>query len=287
MTFQYYNSNIYDSIPIGKIHLDKFIQTIQRPRTETINTFNEIRQATIDKDETKRGELKKKLHYFTPCVFVNGKRKYDNIINFTGLLCLDFDKLDEQYCVKFKQYLFEEYQFIICSWLSTSKHGVRAFVKIPICTSVEEFKHYYAAIENHFSSYKGFDKATKNCILPLFLSYDPDMLYRDNYSEWSKKYIKPEQVQIKQYIIKDKSQLVTYKITKLIDVIVDNGHPQLRAAAFLLGGFVGAGHIDQNHSIDLINNLITSNKYLSQKASTYKKTAKEMIDKGFKNPVYL
>ena len=76
-------------------------------------------------------------------------------------------------------------------------------------------------------------------------------------------------------------------IQRHIDQICDNGHPQLRKAAYSLGGYVGAGYIDLNRAIDFINDAITHNAYLTQKALTYKKTAKTMINKGLLTPLYL
>jgi hypothetical protein len=54
-----------------------------------------------------------------------------------------------------------------------------------------------------------------------------------------------------------------------------------------MGGYVGAGYIDQQHAIDAMQQMIDGNGYLSQKASIYKQTAKEMINKGTTQPTYL
>jgi hypothetical protein len=189
--------------------------------------------------------------------------------------------------VEFKEYLFNEYKYIITAWLSASRHGVRALVKIPICTSVDEFKQYYAGIERHLNCYNGFDTAPKNCILPMFISYDADILHRNDAQTWSTKHIEIVRPATKQYIIDDKTSTIERIIAKKINVIVDNGHPQLRAAAYLMGGYVGAGYIGQQHAIDAMQQMIDGNGYLSQKASIYKQTAKEMINKGTTQPTYL
>jgi hypothetical protein len=220
-------------------------------------------------------------------VYVQGARKYENIKHWTGLLVLDFDHLEVDYAVEFKSYLFDEYKFIIAAWLSASRHGVRALVKIPQAQSVDEFKQYFAAIERHLNCYNGFDKAPKNCILPLFFSYDAEILHRDNAQTWDEKYIEPIPPPVKQYIINDKTSAVERIIAKKINIIVDSGHPQLRAAAYLLGGYVGGGYIDHSDAVSIIHNLIESNAYLSQKASIYKKTAVQMINKGVSQPTYI
>jgi hypothetical protein len=218
---------------------------------------------------------------------VQNSRKYDNIIDFTGLLVLDFDHLDKDIAIEFKEYLFNKYQFIYSVWLSASRHGVRAIVKIPKVKCVDEFKHYFAGIEKKLCGYNGFDTAPKNCILPMFISYDQDILIRDNPIEWQTKYIPVVAPPVKQYIVNDKSSAIEKIIAKKIIPIIDNGHPQLRAAAYLMGGYSGAGYIDRDQAITILHNLIESNAYLSQKAAIYKRTACEMIDKGINQPTFL
>ena len=285
--FNYYDADIKSSIPLGNVTLEYFINAIRNPKIDIKHIFERIRIAEEVGDMATKQALKSKLYSFTPCVYVQGARKYENIKHWTGLLVLDFDHLEVDYAVEFKLYLFNEYKFIIAAWLSASRHGVRALVKIPQAHSVEEFKQYFAAIERHLNCYNGFDKAPKNCILPLFFSYDAEILHRDNAQTWDEKYIEPIPPPVKQYIINDKTSAVERIIAKKINIIVDSGHPQLRAAAYLLGGYVGGGHIDHSDAVSIIHNLIESNAYLSQKASIYKKTAITMINKGVNQPTYI
>jgi hypothetical protein len=121
----------------------------------------------------------------------------------------------------------------------------------------------------------------------MFISYDADILHRNDAQTWSTKHIEIVRPAVKQYIVDDKTSTIERIIAKKINVIVDNGHPQLRAAAYLMGGYVGAGYIGQQHAIDAMQQMIDGNGYLSQKASIYKQTAKEMINKGTTQPTYL
>ena len=184
ITFNYYDADIKSSIPLGNVTLEYFINAIRNPKIDIKHIFERIRIAEEVGDMATKQALKSKLYSFTPCVYVQGARKYENIKHWTGLLVLDFDHLEVDYAVEFKLYLFNEYKFIIAAWLSASRHGVRALVKIPQAHSVEEFKQYFAAIERHLNCYNGFDKAPKNCILPLFFSYDAEILHRDNAQTW-------------------------------------------------------------------------------------------------------
>jgi hypothetical protein len=285
--FNYYEADIKRSTPLGSVTLEYLINAIRTPKKDIRNVFEQIRIAEENKDMAKKQALKSKLYSFTPCVYVNGPRKYSNIKHWTGLLVLDFDHLESDVAVEFKEYLFNEYKYIITAWLSASRHGVRALVKIPICTSVDEFKHYYAGIERHLNCYNGFDTAPKNCILPMFISYDADILHRNDAQTWSTKHIEIVRPATKQYIIDDKTSVIEKIIAKRINTITDTGHIILRATSYLLGGYVGANYIDYNDAISLINNLIDSQNYLSKKPDVYKKTAKEMVDKGLNFPTYL
>jgi hypothetical protein len=155
--------------------------------------------------------------------------------------------------------------------------------------SVDEFKAHFNAIEKEFDGFHGFDTAPKNCILPMFYSYDDNLLYKENPETFTDKIYKVNQVYQppKQYVPVNKTPTVERIICKKIIPITGNGHPQLRAAAYLLGGYVGANHIDREIALSLLYTLIDQNAYLSQKAPVYKRTAQEMVDKGINCPVYL
>lgn len=287
ITFNYYEADIKRSTPLGSVTLEYLINAIRTPKKDIRNVFEQIRIAEECKDMATKQALKSKLYSFTPCVYVKGPRKYSNIQHWTGLLVLDFDHLQTDVAVEFKEYLFNEYKCIITAWLSASRHGVRALVKIPLCTSVDEFKHYFAGIERHLNCYNGFDKAPKNCILPMFISYDPDILHRTDAQTWLTKHIEIVPPPVKQYIVDDKTSVIEKIIAKRINTITDTGHIILRATSYLLGGYVGANYIDYNDAIALINNLIDSQSYLSKKPDVYKATAKQMINKGINQPTYL
>lgn len=286
--FPFYEADIHKAYPLGYVSLDYVLNSIKNPKNNIKHIFEEIELCQKNNNMKRKQELKEKLYSFNPCVYIEGKRCYDNIKRFTGLLMLDFDKLPTpEYCEELKQHIFNDFEFVIAAWLSASKHGVRAVVSIPICSSPNEFKHYFNAIELQFGQYKGFDKAPKNCALPLFISYDPLLLMRDDYSTWTQKVIPVERPPVVQYIVTDKTSSIEKIIIKRIDTITDSGHTILRATAYLLGGFVGAGYIGYDHSIHFINQLIDGHHYLRQKAWVYKKTAKTMIDKGINVPAYL
>jgi hypothetical protein len=293
MRFQYYNSDIKSTKPLGVVTLKYWIKSMINPKPKFEDVFKKIEIASKNQNKAEKDRLKRELYFFTPAVIVKESRKYNNIESFTGLLTIDFDGLETDYAIEFKKALFENYKYIICSWLSASKKGVRALVKIPICQNVDEFKQYFNAIEQELGGYRGFDIATKNCVLPMFMSYDKDILVRNDYDTFTKKYIPFVKPIIQQYFINDKSSNVEKIIYSAIAKIQSNGHPQLRAAAYALGGYIAAGYISESEALQLINKCILSNSYLARRdkglnmADVYNQTAKTMITKGQNEPLFI
>lgn len=289
--FQYYPANVQTKIALGNLDLDAMLNKIAQPNEATIDIYERIKLATIAKDEKLRAALKSKLYYFTPAVYLHGGRGYCNIKHWTGLMPLDFDKIDN--APEFRDYLFTEYPYIIASWLSSSKRGVRALVNIPACNTTEEYKSYFYGVRGALGIYNGFDNAPKNCVLPLYLSYDADLKRRNDAILWDVKGTDPkdwdniETTFVPEQATDKHLRQVIGITTSGIDKIVDNGHPQLRGVATALGGYVQGGYISQHEAEDLMINLIQNNSYLSQKPRVYVKTAKEMIQFGRQKPLNL
>lgn len=281
--FDYYPSDIKLSSPLGRITIDQFYRAVRNPAPAVLSVLTRLRTET---DPAVRAELKTHLYAFTPCVQITGRRRYSDITAFTGIAAIDFDKIVGADI--FKDYLFDTYPFIMAAWLSSSGNGVRAFINIPVVQSVSDFKLYYNAIHDHFNQYIGFDRATQNPVLPLFLSYDPNIHIRTDYTTWTHTAVhaKPKPIQNYKFDI-DRSDSVSKIIKSMVDKIHDNGHPQLRAASFCLGGYVGSGLIARGDAIQLIDYLIDTNSYLSIKPHVYKRTARQMIQSGSLMPLYL
>lgn len=287
--FNYFDSDIKRSYPLGVVTLDQFVRGITNPKPKIREIFDKINECEISGDMKEKARLKCGLYSFTPCVLFNGKRKYANIAEFTGLMVLDFDHLTQEYAKEFKDFVFNTYDFIVASWLSASRCGVRCLVKIPKVSTTTEFKTYFNGLRYlEMAQYYGFDIAPQNAALPLFLSYDPNLLYRQNPTTWDQTYSLIPNLPIPTtYKFDDNSPAVSRIITASIHKIVDNGHPQLRAASYALGGYVGAGLIAHSEAQSLIHHLIRTNAYLSQKAPVYIETANTMILKGINTPLYL
>ena len=291
--FQYYESDIKKTQPLGDVSLNYWIKSMINPKEKFESVFKAIEEASKSQNKAEKDKLKRHLYFFTPCVIVKGTRKYVNIEKFTGLITIDFDNLEPDYAIEFKEALFKEYKFIICAWLSASKKGVRALVRIPIAKDIKEFKQYFYALREELGIYNGFDMATQNCVLPMFMSYDKDILYREDYCTWIKKYTPYVKPIIPQYFISNDSTVVEKIVHSAVNKITSNGHPQLRAIAYALGGYVSAEYISEHDAITLINKCIDNNSYLARRttgmnmADVYKTTAKTMVIKGQSEKLFI
>ena len=302
--FQYYNGNIKDTEPRGFVTLKQFIITHKHVSTKMLKVFDEIELATVLKDKQLKSKLKTEhLFYFTPGAIFDKGRKYSNIKKFTGLAQIDIDGLEPEEALDLKEWLFDNYKHVYCVYTSPSKSGVKALMRIPIVKSVEEYKEYYQGIQDEFEWISGFDSAPKNLALPLFLSYDYDILYRESAEVWHKKGV-VQNIDDKQNMaitaperIIDgdetvyKSGAYYKKITldifeKRINDIVDNGHPTLRSASLVLGSRIGAGYVSRSEAETFAEQCIKNNSYLSKGINGYISTMKWCIKQSINNPKY-
>jgi hypothetical protein len=291
VSFQYYKGDIKKISPVGSVTLYEFLEGVKNPKPRVKEKLYRIKEAHESGNELLKADLKKTLPCFTPAVHVKEKRSYDSIGMFTGLMPFDFDKLSKDEAVGMKYWLWDECPQMIACWLSSSGHGVRGFIQIPVVENVSQYKDYFRGfMQAGYEKYPGFDKAPQNCVLPLFYSHDPDIMIRQTWDVWDYAVKEPEKVPLpvemqKPFDYRYSDSIVKSRIKEMIDKITDNGHPQLRAAAYLLGGYVGNGQINKFEAEAFIVGLIEQNSYLSKKPSTYIRTAKEMIDKGYLEPL--
>lgn len=292
--FQYYPARVDSKKPIGQVTLLEFIEGNRKPQDKIIKVFKLIAEAEASGDKELKAQLKQEnLFYFTPCVFMDWKgRGYKNIESFTGIAVLDFDHIS--HAVELRDYLFNKYKCIWTAFLSSSKRGVKFLVKIPIVKTTDEFKAYFYGLGYEFDKYQGFDGTAQNSVLPLFLSYDPNILYRENPETWKIKGSK-----INSFVVSNDTLPINFEVKsgdaeriyknmkKAFDAIVDNGHPQVIAACVSLGGYVTTGYLTQFEAEQMAHSLIINNGYLQKGVSGYKKTATTAIITGMKSNLIL
>lgn len=288
--FNYYPGNIKHKRKCGSVSLNQFIRANKEPNEKMIEIFNKLENVN---SKAEKRSLKGQLYSFTPSVLIKEVRRYADIISFTGLAQLDFDGLEHEYARQLKLELFETYNPIVCAYISPSKKGLKALVRIPIVDTIEQYKGYYRGIISEFSNYEGFDDSPKNAVLPLFLSYDKELLYRENPSVWDvyeeeeKKYIN----NLEDKVYNDDNR--DYNYNKVVRIVSDsingistNGHPTVVKTSLIIGSRVSAGYIGKFEAETLMINLISVNHYLSKGVDGYIKTALWGIEQGMKQARY-
>ena len=291
--FQYYPANITTNQPVGMITLGEFIRAHIKPKVSIQQIFHRIAQAAADGNEEEKARLKQTyLYYFTPCVVINKYRRYQDIHHWTGLLVLDFDHID--YAEEFRDYLFYTYSFVIVTWTSPSRKGTKAIVRIPVVQSVEEFKEYYFGVASEMEQFGGFDTSSKNCVLPLFQSWDPSLRYRTDATLWDTKGVYRDNFDDRPVIpppdtppSQDDTQRVIQIINTGFDHITDVGHPNLLKLCLSVGGYISSGYISESDALSIINRRIETHKYLKKGINGYKKTAYWAIGHGKTKPLIL
>jgi hypothetical protein len=306
MRIPYYIGGITKTSSSGTISLEQFITSLQEPKDSIVSLFEAIAEASRVGDKKLKSRLKEKLPFFTISAQFNGRRKYDNIKEFNPIAQLDFDGLTELEATDFRSYLFNHYPQIICAFLSPSRKGVKALIRIPkidilngIEKGIKEYKSYYKAIETELSNYKGFDAAPKNLVLPLFISHDWFMLSRsfEDTKEWDLQEFEKDSLTqqfplpIKPYRklkSNDSNELRAYRtVRKAISYIVSSpGHFQLRTACLVFGTRSGAGYVDYQDAKREVESLVRINGYLKKGVNGYIKTALWSLEEGYKTPCY-
>lgn len=284
----YYIGGVYETVPKGTIDLCQFIVNIAIPSPEQVAQVDEIQSASKAGNEELKQKLKTKLPFYTPAINCT-QRRYVDITHFTGLMPIDFDKLDPHDAISLRKELMT-YPFVIASWLSASGRGVRGLVHVPICKNEVEYKARFKALAEVLSIYEGWDNAPQNAVLPLFYSYDREMITNADFTTFTDIYTYkelPRKQNIKIYSDSDDEDHVINIITKNINKITTTGHFILRSASYAMGGYVGMNYISESKALEVMDYLICNNPYLSQKPSVYKKTAREMIFKGQEQPLSL
>ena len=292
--FQYYPSSVYETVPLGFCSLREMLSAIKTPKDTILKIFKEIEEASKAGDKKRKDKLKSQLYYMNPCCVMDGKgRKYENIERFTGVLLVDIDNLDEDVAKALKTYLFDTYDFVIASYLSVSKKGVKVLVRIPVALDVNDFKSYFYGLMSSWQYIKNMDYAPQNPSLPAYLTYDTEILLREKPSIFNRRGVKVDE--FKTYVgekieveatEKDRETIIRV-LTSMMNKITDSGHYICRSTCILGWGYCGAGYFTEDEMQGILFDLIESNDYLSQKPKVYKKTCLDMKSLGMSAPLTL
>ena len=293
VSFQFFPAKIWEAQPLGELTLRQFLEVHKTPKQSTVDVIEQIKIAAKNGDLKLKDSLKQNnLYSFIPSVKLDGGgRGLINIVDYNPVMLVEFDKID--HAKELKERLFNNLKSVIAAWISPSGRGLKVLVRIRKPKSVEEYKEYFCGLAYYLSQYEGFDGVNYNIVLPTFLSYDREILIREDAEEWTQRGNKtnffdvnaPIDFEIPTDIDDEYTQKVINKVTFLINRIEDNGHTQLLSISTLLGGWVGFKLISLEKADALICDLIQSNNYLSKNIKGYCKTAREMIRRGALSPI--
>lgn len=290
IVFQWYEADIKKIAPKGDITLRQFINAVIAPKDSLKETFSKIEQASLAGNKELKAELKKGLFAVTPCVQIKGIRNYEGIKNFNNILIIEYDGI--QFADEMRDYIFEKFESCIFAFISPSKSGCKFIFRIKPVNSILEFKELFWGLAFELDKFINLDWSGANCVLPLFISWDENAKIRENATEWTQRGYKEGsfipyegEFEAPDDINEEDKQEVINKVTYLFNRIEDNGHPQVRSYSILMGGFCSQYGFNIDAAKELIYNLIEENKYLQKDINNYKKTASDMIVKGYNSPV--
>lgn len=297
--FPYYSGNINLVKVLGHITINRFIHAHKYPSKNTLEAISKVKNA---KTPEEKRLAKQALYSFTPSCFIEKgeKRQYANIKYYTGLMQIDLDGINNhEIATELKQWLYEQPE-CICAYFSPSGN-VKGLIRIDNPRDKNHYIRLFNSVAEKYEETGFMDSATKNAVLPLFLSADPLILYKkfNEVEPWIKeKEIVVEYKELNNAPPTSKNatnnnwrdenyELKTIRIlSNKIKNINNNGHPQVRSAALILGSRVAAGYISEINAKSTITELIKINSYLQKGVNGYIKTAEWGILEGMKNPKY-
>lgn len=294
VSFQFFPAKIWEAKPIGELTLSQFLNAHKNPTQQTIDVISKIQEASRNGDLKLKDELKQNnLYSFVPSVKLDGNgRGLINIVDYNPIMMVEFDKIS--HAKELKERLFNNLKSVIAAWISPSGKGLKLLIRIPKPKSVEEYKQYYCGIAYYLSQYEGFDGVNFNIVLPLFLSYDKEILIRQDAEEWTQRGGKIDafkpfegEFEVPEDIDEETKEKIVQKITYLVNQINDNAHPRIRNISTIFGGFCSQYGFNVDEADDLLCYLIEQNEYMQKNIRGYCKTAKEFLRKGFLAPLEL
>ena len=292
ISFQFFSARIWESKPLGTVTLRQFLEALKNPTEQTVSIIDQIKIAAQNNDLKLKDSLKQNnLYSFVPSVKLDGEsRGLRNIIDYNPIMVVEFDKIS--HAKELKERLFNNLKSVIAAWISPSGKGLKLLIRIPKPTSVEEYKEYYCGIAYYLSQYQGFDGVNFNIVLPLFLSYDREILIREDAEEWTTRGGKINAFKVYEgdFEVPDtidetiKNKIID-KITFLVNRIDDGAHPKIRNIATIFGGFCSQYGFDLIEAEELLCDLIGNNEYMKKNIRGYCNTSKEFLRKGTLSPL--
>ena len=111
-----------------------------------------------------------------------------DLVEHSGIICLDFDKLGEEMTKFYSKLINDKYTYSL--FVSPSGNGLKVLVKIP--KVIEDHKLHFKALEKYYGATGKFDPSSVNPARICYISYDPN-IYINEESELFTDKIKQEE----------------------------------------------------------------------------------------------
>jgi len=223
-------------------------------------------------------EAKKSL----PVVCFSGEfssRSDDALFEHSGLIVLDFDHIDVQQ----SKSLLATDEFVFAVWVSPSGDGLKALIRI---TNPERHRDHFRALKSYFDKSYGLDvdESGINESRACFESYDPDVIINSD----SKKFGAFQSEMAELQVAKQDGIATDYMKLNLAAVMIrkaEDGekHHVLLKASRLVGGFIGAGRIEEDEAIRVLMREISKKDIDSEQSAM--NTIRDGIEEGKQDPI--
>jgi archaellum biogenesis ATPase FlaH len=159
------------------IDLNIILKHIKNGRWE--QQIDEIREFIKNNENVKASILKKNLPAFTPSGTFKERRKKESIDSYSGLLHLDYDKVED---VESLKEIIVKIPFTYSAFISPSGKGLKVLVMTD--AKLEVHTEFFNSLRSYYDGIAGLesDGAVKDVTRLCFVSYDPE-LYLNESSE--------------------------------------------------------------------------------------------------------
>ena len=171
------------------------------PRKDVMYYLDQIRDGgnkklvesiRLELDKDKRDILKKKLKAVTFAGTFEA-RAMDKLKKASGLMVLDFDKVDDIF--ELKENIQAKTQCFAC-FISPSGNGLKAVFRIRIVDNSDCFRNIFNDLTDFFGWADIIDQSGKDITRLCFESYDPDLYLNDNAEIYQERQIKQPELEV-------------------------------------------------------------------------------------------
>lgn len=221
-------------------------------RIKNCKIKEQIIRLRTESDEKEKAKLKKQL----PCICFSGEfteRKDKSLVNHSGFVVLDWDKLDNP---EQKKNDLKSFNFIYTAFISPSGNGVKAVAKIP--NVIEKHRGYYFGLMSIFPE---LDPTSINESRICYESIDENIYINKDATTFDIYLTENPNKKVKEKKttkVKTDYSKVNVSLNMIRNSINGTKHETLLKSAKLMGGYIQSGYVDESEAIRLLETEIKS-----------------------------